>query len=429
MWLLRTYSESAIYPVDSKDRVLTVADIFLLWAGSAIAVDVWYSGGYLAPIGWVPGILLVVLGSFLGSIIFAAAGVIGSDLGIPSMVSVRPTFGIRGSYLTSALNYVTLVGWTAWMISINASAADQVGIIVFGRTGFPYWVALAGILCTALAIFRAGGWKWFTRVSVTALIITTLAMNALVFSNYGWGYLASQPSWGMPPGVALDLSLIIPLSWAPLAADYNRFSKSSRGGFLGALFGQGTVNSWFYITGLACALSFGMYDPTVYVTQVGGLIFGVVALFVIWFGTITTTFLDIYSANMSAINIFPRLKEWQGSIITGLAGTLIAFLPWLSAFVQFLYLIGAIFVPLFAIVVVDYFVVRRRRYSVEDLYKRSGIYWHTGGVSLEAIVVWVLGIAVYFAVQYLIPDLGATLPSFIVTALVYLALSKVRSSP
>jgi putative hydroxymethylpyrimidine transporter CytX len=426
---LKTYSQSAIYPVEGKDRVLTGMDVALLWAGSAVAVDVWYSGGYLSPIGWVPGLLLIVLGSFVGSVIFAAAGVLGSDLGIPSMVTVRASFGIRGSYLMSILNYITLVGWTAWMIYINASAADQVGLIAFGASGFPYWVVLCGVLCTALAIFRTEGWKWFTRASVTALIITTLAMNVLVFSNYGWGHLASQPTWGMPAGVAFDLSLIIPLSWAPLAADYMRFARSSKGGFLGALFGQGTVNSWFYITGLACALSFGMYDPTVYVTQVGGFAFGVVALFVIWFGTITTTFLDIYSANMSIINIFPRVREWQGSLITGGAGIIIAFLPWLNAFVQFLYLIGAIFIPLFAIVVVDYFLTRRRSYSIEDLYKRGGPYWHTGGVSLNAIAVWVFGMAVYFIVQYSIPELGATLPSFIITAVVYLALCKLQSRP
>jgi putative hydroxymethylpyrimidine transporter CytX len=425
VWLLKTYSESAIYPVEKKDRVLTGLDVFLLWAGSAIVVDVWYSGGYLSPIGWVPGILIILLGSFIGSVIFAAAGVMGSDLGVPSMVTVRPSFGIRGSYIMSIFNYVTLVGWTSWMIYINASAADQVGTLLFGFAGFPYWIVICGALCTVLAIFGAGGWKLFTRASVTALIITTLAMNFLVFSNYGWGYLASRPSWGMAPGIAFDLALIMPLSWAPLAADYMRFSKSSKESFLGALFGQGSVNSWFYITGLACALSFGVYDPTIYVTQVGGVVFGVVALFVIWFGTITTTFLDIYSANISMINIFPKVKEWQGSLITGGAGIIIAFLPWLNAFVQFLYLIGAVFIPLFAVVVVDYFMIRRRSYSVEDLYNKFGGYWYRGGLSLVSIVSWIIGVSSYFLVQQVLPEIGATLPSFVITVMVYTTLRRV----
>ena len=410
--------------MEPKDRVLTGLDLALLWAGSAIVVDVWYSGGYLYPIGWIPGIILITLGSFVGSVIFAAAGVIGSDLGIPSMVTVRASFGLRGSYLMSALNYITLIGWTAWMLFINASAADQIGSILFDFTGFPFWVLIGGIICTALAVFGAEGWKLFNRISVTALVITALAINFFVFSNFSWDYLASKPSWGMPPGVAFDLALIMPLSWAPLAADYMRFAKSSKGGFVGSLFGQGSVNTWFYITGLACALAFGMYDPTLYVTQVGGLAFGIIALFVIWFGTITTTFLDIYSANMSLINIFPKLKEWQGSVITGIAGIIIAFLPWLDAFVQFLYIIGAVFVPLFAIVVADYFLLMKRRYSIQDLYLPSGRYWFKRGVSLVALEAWIIGVAIYYGVQQVSPDLGATLPSFIATSIVYFIMRK-----
>lgn len=424
---LKTYSQSAIYPVEKKDRVLSGLDASLLWAGSAIAVNVWYSGGYLSSIGWVPGIILILLGSFVGSIIFAAAGVIGANLGIPSMVTIRPSFGIRGSYIMSALNYVALIGWTAWMININASAADQINYLLLGFNGFPYWIVACGVICTALAILKAESWKRFTRFSVIALIITAVAINAAVFYNYGWGYLASKPAWGMPAGAVFDLALIIPLSWAPLAADYMRFAKSSKGGFFGSLFGQGFTNSWFYITGLACALAFGLYDPTVYVTQVGGLALGLAALFVIWFGTITTTFLDIYSANMSVINIFPNVKEWQGSILTGGIAIVIAFLPWLNSFVQFLNLIGAVFVPLFAVVLADYFLIKKRRYDVGRLYARS-LYWYRSGFRLASILSWIVGVTLYFVFQQIVPEIGATLPSFLLTAAVYILIVKVAGS-
>jgi purine-cytosine permease-like protein len=131
---------SAIRPIAKMGRVLSGADLFLLWAGSAIAVDVWYSGGAMGGIGWSSGIAMILLGSFTGSAILAAAGVIGSDHGIPSMVSSRLAYGIRGSYLLSAINYLTLVGWTAWMININASAADMIGQILFGFQGFYIWI-------------------------------------------------------------------------------------------------------------------------------------------------------------------------------------------------------------------------------------------------------------------------------------------------
>ena len=385
----------------------------------------WYSGGYLSPAGWLPGIIVIILGSFVGSIIFATAGVLGSQMGTPSMVTVRASFGIRGSYLMSALNYITLLGWTAWMININASAAETIVSLLFSITAFPYWLVICGAACTALSLFRAGVWKWFTRISVTALIAITLAINVVVFSNYGWDYLSSRPSSGMPLGIVFDLALIIPLSWAPLAADYNRFARSTKGGFFGSLLGQSSVNAWFFITGLACALAFGMYDPTVYVTQIGGIIFGMLALFVIWFGTVTTTFLDIYSANMSIINISPKIKEWQGSIITGIAGTIIAFLPWLGAFVQFLYLIGALFVPLFAIVLTDYFIMRKGDSPIDDLYSLTGKHRHIWGICPAAIISWVVGVAFYFWLLQAFPYLGATMPAFAITIPIYIVMCKI----
>ncbi len=417
-----SYDESAIYPVEPRHRVLSFLDMALIWAGSAIAVNVWYSGSYLAPVGWMQGLLLIVAGSAVGSAIFAAAGVIGAEKGIPSMVSIRGSFGIRGSYLMSVLNYVTLIGWTAWMIYINASAADLLCKMLFGVTGFPLWIMIGGAACTLLALFRAEGWKWFTRVSVTLLVLIALAMNIAVFSGGGLDAISSSPAGGMPPSIAFDLALIIPLSWAPLAADYMRFGKSVIGSFAGAFIGQGAVNAWFFVTGLACALVFGLTDPTVYVAEIGGAAFGTFALLAIWLGTITTTFLDIYSANMSLVNIFPKVKEWQGSLLTGIAGTAIAFIPWMDAFVAFLYVIGAVFVPMFAVVIADYFVVSKRGYDVEALYNPKGRYWHWRGLSVTAVASWAAGTGFYFYVQSCHPGVGATMPAFAFTFILYLLL-------
>ncbi len=424
---MKTYSDSAIFPVRQKDRVLGALDIALLWAGSAIAINVWYSGGYVYPLGWVPGVAMILAGSLVGSVIFAMAGVLGSDLGVPSMVTLRASFGTRGSQMISLLNYVALVGWTAWMIFINASAVDQLTTILYDFSAFPAWIIVCGALCTALALIKAQGWKWFARISVVLLLLLSLSMNIVVFSNSGWGHLASKPVWGMDAGVAFDLALIIPLSWAPLAADYARFSKSSRGAFLGAFIGQGGANSWFYVTGLACALAFGAYDPTVYVALVSP-IFGAVALAVIWVGTLTTTFLDIYSANMSLINIANSMKEWQGSVITGVLGTVVAFLPWLDAFVGFLNVIGAIFVPLFAIVIADYFIVHKRKYDIAELYLKDGRYGHLQGLNLMAFAVWLLGVVAYAIFFYAMPWLGASLPTFLITMLAFVVLGRRSSS-
>jgi nucleobase:cation symporter-1, NCS1 family len=105
-------SQQGIKPVGPAERNLNGMDFLLLWAGAAVSLAEIWAGGLLVPLGITAGILAVLLGHLIGNTPLALGGIIGSRTGLPTMVSVRPSFGVRGSYFATVLNLVQLVGWT-----------------------------------------------------------------------------------------------------------------------------------------------------------------------------------------------------------------------------------------------------------------------------------------------------------------------------
>jgi cytosine/uracil/thiamine/allantoin permease len=135
-------------------------------------------------------------------------------------------------------------------------------------------------------------------------------------------------------------------------------------------------------------------------------------------------FADIYSAAVSVQNILPHVSQRLVVLLVGAVGLGLAAFLTMGRFFDFLLLIGSVFVPLFGILAADYFVLRRRRLAVEELYRPGGAYWYRDGFNWLAVVAWLAGIVVYHAVARGLPNLGATIPSFAVAFVLHLALQR-----
>ncbi len=314
-------NSQGVKPVGWDERNLTGMDFLLLWAGAAVSLAEIWAGGLLVPLGFMGGILAVFLGHLIGNTPLALGGIIGSRTGLPTMVSVRPSFGVRGSYFPTVLNLVQLVGWTGVMIWIGGQAAQAVW--PFPEAGFHGWAIVTGIVTTLWAVLGHRFWKWLQRIAVTGLLLLCGVMTYMVFSHYGWEQLARMPSKdSMPFMVGLDLVIAMPISWLPLVCDYSRFSKSTSAAFWGTWIGYFLVSSWMYIVGLGAALATQSATPDSLVMQLMVKVgLALPAIIIVLFSTFTTTFLDIYSTAVSSLNIWPELGERRGSILCGVLGT------------------------------------------------------------------------------------------------------------
>ena len=242
-------------------------------------------------------------------------------------------------------------------------------------------------------------------IAVSLLFILTLVLGFIIFKD---GAVFSKTFDGeISIGQALELNIVMPLSWLPLIADYTRFAKNGKSAVFGSFIGYFLGSSWMFIIGLGASIVSNSSDPS-YIMLASNL--GIIALGIIVLSTVTTTFLDIYSAGISFLNIMPKLNERKIGLIMTIIGTIVALLVQMENYEGFLYAIGSVFAPLFAILISDYFLLKRR------LEKNVLI-------NIKSIIVWVIGIIIYYIFIKLDFIIGSTLPAMIITAFINIIFS------
>jgi NCS1 family nucleobase:cation symporter-1 len=415
-------SNTTISPVPSEERNLGGVDLFLLWAGAAVSLAEIWAGGLLVPLGFATGLIVILLGHLIGNTPLALGGIIGTRTGIPTMVAIRPSFGIRGSYFATILNLIQLVGWTGVMLWICGKAAQAVWS--FPVLGFQGWVLTAGVVTTLWALVGHRYWRWLHRIAVTGLLALCCLMTYVVFHQYGWErLLATPPKGGMPFMMGLDLVIAMPISWLPLVCDYSRYARSAGPAFWGTWIGYFIMGAWMYMIGLGAALATQSATPdTMILDLMVGLGLALPAILIVLFSTFTTTFLDIYSSAVSTLNIWPQFGERRGSLICGVLGTALALIFPATGYEGFLLFIGSVFCPLFGVVLADYFILRKTIYFKED-FTRPDHFWYLKGFNPWAFFAWGAGFAIYHLLQK-VTAMGSSIPSLIASGLIYLVLMR-----
>lgn len=435
--------EVGIRPVPVHRRVLGLWDTFVLWADLGISFLVMVVGTFLVPgLGLKQALLAILVGAVIGNVLLGIGGAVGAEVRVPQMVLLRAPLGLRGSYLPTALNILQLLGWATFEVIVMAQAADVLMREVFGlRSLYHLWVAFFTALTLVLALSGPIRVTRLLKVSIVWLVlISTLWITGSLLVNYDIGTILSQPGDGsMSFWLAVDLVVALPISWFPLVADYNRFARDTRAAFWGTAAGYFVPQVWFYALGSLLVLAVNVAsDPNAPIspmlTAIAGLTAGWAALLILLIDETDEAFANVYSTALSIENLFPWLSH-RLLIVAICAVVLLA--GWtipLAEYESFLLLIGSAFVPLLGVLAADYYVLRGRRYEVQELYEPRGRYWYTGGVNWLAVVVWLLGAALYLAiagihvkglnVDGLAPQLGATLPSFIVTFVLYTVLGR-----
>ena len=415
-------AEWGIKPVPSDHKKLGGLDYFILWSSLGVGLLVLSAGSFLSAASFTDAVLAIIIGSAGGSMLLALAGKIGSDHGIPSLITMRPSFGIRGSYLPALLNVMQLVGWTTFEIMIMARAAEMLAGSVL-----PYyaWAALFGGLVALLGI--AGPLnvikQWLGKFAVWIAYGTSAIIIINLLNSGSLTEIVSSPGSGMSFFSALDLVIAMPISWMPLVADYNRFARKSKSALWATCIGFMLTNILFYFGGVLV----GTADVIAIVVAIQMMFFGFLMLALI-VDEADNAFADVYSAAVSTQNILSHVS--QKHLVLGFTAlsTILAMMVSIQQYEVFLLLIGAIFVPLFSVVLTDYYVVRKGKYSEEMLYGRKN------SIRAPAIIAWASGVLLSYVLSPLspvhisqLPAIGATIPSLVAASLIYLAITKARA--
>lgn len=372
----------------------------LIWFGAAVSIAEILTGTYFASLGFLKGLLAIVLGHIVGCILLFLAGMIGAKTQKSAMDTVKISFGTKGGIFFAILNILQLFGWTGIMIYDGASATQ--GILPIGH--FIWCIVIGGLILVWILIGVKNLGK-LNVIAMSALFLMTIILSFIIFKG---GIAFDKGDNSMSFGAAMELSIAMPLSWLPLISDYTKEAKEPVKATTASSIVYGFVSIWMYIIGMSAAL-FTMESDIAKILLKAGL--GIMGLFIVVLSTVTTTFLDVYSAGVSTESIFLKIKsKWVAVAVTAI-GTLGAIVLPMDDITGFLYLIGSVFAPMIAIQIADFFILK--------------ISYDKKMFSIKNIIIWVTGFIIYRILMKFDIPIGSTIPSMLITIFISVAVSNV----
>lgn len=382
-----------------EEKRTSIFENGLIWFGAAVSIAEIVTGTYFAPLGFGKGLLAILLGHVIGCAMLYFAGLIGGNTRKSAMETTKMSFGGKGALLFSVLNIVQLVGWTAIMIFDGAAAVNE----ILDLGSWAWSLVIGGLIILWILI----GIKNLGKVNTVAMAALFLLTVVLCFVIFGKGAMQSLGGDEMSFGAAVELSVAMPLSWLPLISDYTREAKEPRKATAVSAVVYGIISCWMYVIGMGAAVFTGESDVAKIMVKAG---LGIVGLLIIVFSTVTTTFLDAYSAGVSSESVSKKLSgKWIAIVVTVVGAVGAIFLP-LYDITDFLYFIGSVFAPMIAIQIADFFILKSNQ--------------EHKAFHVVNLIVWAIGFAVYRLLMQVDLPVGSTLPDMVITVIVCVAAGK-----
>ena len=364
----------------------------LIWFGAGVSLAEILTGTFFAPLGFRDGGIAIVVGHIIGCALLFLAGLIGARTRRSAMETVKMAFGARGGLLFAALNVLQLIGWTSIMIYDGALAAGSV-------MELSHWIWCLVIGTLIIVWIRIGILRIerVNAVAMTALFLLTVLLCSVIMGGSGAAE-SSAAGEAMSFAMALELSIAMPLSWLPLISDYTREAEKPAAAAAVSAIVYGLISCWMYFIGMGAAILTGESDIAQIMLHAG---LGVAGLGVVILSTVTTTYLDAYSAGVSSESIVRGISGRAVGIGVTVFGAVAASLYPMDDITGFLYIIGSVFAPMIAVQIASYFILR------EDAAGRS--------VHAVNLAVWFVGFLCYRYLMILDTPVGSTLPTMAVT--------------
>ena len=411
-------------PTGPEERTWGTYDFLSLWVGLSIVTTTYTLAAGLIAAGmtWWQGLLTVSLGNLIVLVPMLLNGHPGTKYGIPFPVLVRSSFGIRGANVAAMARALVACGWFGIQTWIGALAVDSLMTALWGGwsdIGVHKAIAFAAFWLVQVAIILRGieGVRWLERLSAPLLIGGSVGLLIWGFgAGDGIGNVFSASSklvtddqsfWALfAPGLAANIGYWITLSLN--IPDFTRYSRDQKSQVLGQSIGLPLTMTGFSFVGIAVTAAtvvvYGeaIWDPVALVTRLLGdlPVLLILAMIVIVIAQISTNMAaNVVSPSNDFSNLSPRQISFRmGGIITAVIG--IVSFPWklledVGAYI-FTWLVGygSLLAAIGAVMIVDYWMIRKTVLDVADLYKPgpAGRYWYTAGFNIRALVAVAVGV-------------------------------------
>ncbi len=403
-------SNKDLAPTRISERTWSTYHVASLWVGLSVCIPTYMLAASLVSVGmdWKQAVGTIMLGNLIVCVPMVLVAHAGTRYGIPFPVLARASFGTRGSNVPALLRAVVACGWFGIQTWIGGQAIYTMLHVAVPQWEPPFAQAFGFALFWAwnmyIVVRGSNSIKALEAWAAPFLIVSGLALLGWATNRAGgFGPVLSRPSSFAT--TADFLKVFVPSLtamvgfWATLALnipDLSRYARNQRAQVWGQALGLPTTMTLFAFIGVAVtsasAVIFGepIWDPVRLLSRLQSPFVIVVALFALLIATITTN----VAANVVApangfANLWPKRIDFAtGGILTGIIG--IAIMPWKllesgDRYIAWLITYSALLGPIAGIFIADYWIVRRARLLLPDLYRADGIYGRWNGRALVAL--------------------------------------------
>lgn len=340
---------------NKNQKSISTLSLSLIWFGAGVSIAEIITGTYFAPLGFAKGFLAIVIGHIIGCALFFLAGFIGAKTKKSAMQTVSLSFGKTGSLFFAVLNILQLALWTSIMIYDGAVSLN--GIFAYGKW---IWCLVIGVLIFIWILFGFKNLSIVNKIAAGLLFVLSVVLCVVIYSGYAGLNAVSDSGLAvssdvMSFGAAIELGVAMPLSWLPLISDYTREAQKPVAGTVSSTLTYFFVSVWMYAVGLSAAIVTNESDIAVIMVKAG---LGIAALVILVLSTVTTTFLDAWSAGVSSEVLSKKMNAKIVSLVTVIFGTVLALIFPMDDITEFLYFIGSVFTPMAAIMISDFYFVK-----------------------------------------------------------------------
>ncbi|NBI62397.1 cytosine permease [Clostridiales bacterium] len=382
-------------------------------AGITICVPSLMLGSILiSGLGFSEAIWAGALGTAIGTAVMTVTGMIGHDLGVPSVVILRSSFGKAGSrFLFSLVLGITLLSWFGIQAQVCGAAFAHMFESITG-IALPELLStiIWGVIMCVTAVYGVNALKWLNYIAVPALLIISFYGAYVVVAENGMDavlHYAPEDSMKFIDGVIMAYGY---LTFAGVvAADFTRFQRSRKDTVLSTTIGIFPLGVILLILGSIMATLAGTYDIALIMVQIGLPIIGAVALIL---ATWTTNTTNAYSAGIDMVALLDAKGDKRAAVtlVCGVIGTVLGAIGLMDYVSNILSWSSYLFTPIIGVMITDYFVLRKGRAENWD---------QPEGFGVAAVVACAAGSIVCFLTTGFSPLYG-----FLVAAVLYFGLKK-----
>ena len=428
-------------PVRIERRNWTTYNYLALWVGMSINIPSWLLASGLVGLGmaWYQAILTIGLANVIVLVPMLLISHAGTKYGIPYPVIARASFGTIGANLPALTRAIVACGWFGIQTWIGGTAifaliaavlgtdsfwttAGQIEILAGGAHPWTLWLSFAIFWVINVAIILRGmeAIRRFESWAAPFLVIAFLGLLVFMVAQAGGlGPIVEESGtlgWGSGFWAIFPASLMGMIAfWSTLSLnmpDFTRFGRSQREQAIGQTLGLPTTMTLFPLIGVlttsATVLVYGsaIWDPVELATRLDSPILVIGMAFVFAVATLSTNIAaNVVSPSYDFSNVWPsKISFRMGGLITGIIGVLI--FPWALIATPELYIFtwlgfyGGATGAIAGVLIADYWLIRRTRLSLADLYKPNGIYRYASGWNWRAVVALLVGAFVALAGAY-----------------------------